>query len=197
MPLKISKSSRCCGAEVLDCQLIIVMKSIDNRSCIASKSTTNKQSIFRSFRLNVWPRQPSGQGHELVAGYHEFLAHAEGRKSVEARVSFLGWGKQKTQFVRRRDGEKFHSDCVVRTVKHSTKIMIWSVISGKGTGRLDVVKDGAPGQTAWSIKAFLAEQNIPLLDWLGNSPDMNPIGNIWELMKREVAKDVITNKTQL
>ncbi|GFV64022.1 putative transposase like protein [Trichonephila clavipes] len=47
------------------------------------------------------------------------------------------------------------------------------------------------------IKAFLAEQNIPLLDWPGNSPDMNPIENIWELMKREVAKDVIANKTQL
>ncbi|GFV38956.1 putative transposase like protein [Trichonephila clavipes] len=98
--------------------------------------------------------------------------------------------QNKTQFVRRRDGEKFHSDCVVRTVKHPTKIMIWSVISGKGTGRLDVVK-------ARSIKAFLAEQNISLLDWPDNSPDMNPIENIWELMKREVAKDMITNKTQL
>ncbi|GFU03240.1 putative transposase like protein [Trichonephila clavipes] len=98
--------------------------------------------------------------------------------------------QNKTQFVRRRDGEKFHSDCVVRTVKHPTKIMIWSVISGKSTGHLDVVK-------ARSIKAFLAEQNIPLLDWPGNSPDVNPIENIWELMKREVAKDVITNKTQL
>ncbi|GFX48804.1 uncharacterized protein TNCV_3479881 [Trichonephila clavipes] len=48
--------------------------------------------------------------------------------------------QNKTQFVRHRDGEKFHSDCVVRTVKHPTKIMIWSVISGKGTRRLDVVK---------------------------------------------------------
>ncbi|GFS58581.1 uncharacterized protein TNCV_111831 [Trichonephila clavipes] len=55
----------------------------------------------------------------------------------------------------------------------------------------------APCHTAWSIKAFLAEQNIPLLDWPGNSPDMNPIENFWELMKREVAKDVITNKTLL
>ncbi|GFX95446.1 uncharacterized protein TNCV_3684981 [Trichonephila clavipes] len=99
------------------------------------------------------------------------------------------WRLNKTQFERRRrHGEKFHSDCVVQTVKHPTKIMIWSVISGKG--RLYVVK-------ARSIKAFLAEQNIPLLDWPGNSPDMNPIENIWELMKREVAKDVITNKTQL
>ncbi|GFW17259.1 putative transposase like protein [Trichonephila clavipes] len=74
--------------------------------------------------------------------------------------------------------------------EHPTEIMIWSVISGKGTGRLYVVK-------ARCIKAFLAEQNIPLLDWLGNRPDMNPIENVWELMKREVAKDVITNKMQL
>ncbi|GFU49434.1 putative transposase like protein [Trichonephila clavipes] len=59
------------------------------------------------------------------------------------------------------------------------------------------MQDGALCHTARSIKAFLAEQNIPLLDWPGNSPDMNPIENIWELMKREVAKDVITNKTQL
>nr|CAH7750864.1 unnamed protein product [Callosobruchus chinensis] len=139
--------------------------------------------------------------------------------------------QNKAQYVRRRHGEKFHPDCVIPTVKHPTKVMIWSVISGKGTGRLYVVKgimrqdqykevlqnglipqlrkwfpngepftfmqDGAPCHTARSVKAFLAENNIPLLDWAGNSPDMNPIENVWELMKREVAKDVITNKTQL
>ncbi|GFV64169.1 transposable element Tcb2 transposase [Trichonephila clavipes] len=139
--------------------------------------------------------------------------------------------QNEAQFVLRRRGEKFHSDCVVQTVKHPTKIMIWSVISGKGTERLDVVEGmmrqdqyrdvlqnrlipqleewflngesyifmqgGAPCHTARSIKAFLAEQNILLLDWPGNSPDMNTIENVWELMKREVAKDVITNKTQL
>ncbi|GFW17360.1 uncharacterized protein TNCV_3905701 [Trichonephila clavipes] len=48
--------------------------------------------------------------------------------------------QNKAQFVRRRRGEMFHSDCVVQTVKHPTKIMIWSFISGKGTGRLYVVK---------------------------------------------------------
>ncbi|GFV64866.1 transposable element Tcb2 transposase [Trichonephila clavipes] len=132
--------------------------------------------------------------------------------------------QNKSQFVRRRRGEKFHSDCVDQIVKHPTKIMVWSVISGKGFGRLYVVKgmmrqdqykdvlqnrlipqleewfpngepyifmqDGAPCH-------FLAEQNIPLLDWMGNSPVKNTIENVWELMKREVDKDVITNKTQL
>lgn len=118
----------------------------------------------------------------------------------------------------------------METVKHPTKVMIWSVISGKGTGRLYVVKgtmkqdqykevlnsrllpqlrdwfpngepfvfmqDGAPCHTAKSIKTFLDEKSVPLLAWPGNSPDMNPIENVWELIKREVAKDVITTKTR-
>ncbi|GFY30173.1 uncharacterized protein TNCV_3090811 [Trichonephila clavipes] len=113
--------------------------------------------------------------------------------------------QNKAQFVRRRRGEKFHSDCVVQTVKHPTKIMIWLVISGKGFGRLYVVKgmmrqdqykdvlqnrliprleewfpngepyifmqDGALCHTARSIKAFLAEQNIPLETSKVSTPD--------------------------
>ena len=109
--------------------------------------------------------------------------------------------------------------------------MIWSVISGKGNGRLYVVQgmikqdqykqmlmdrllpqvrdwfpngesfvfmqDGAFCHTARSVKALLHEQNIPLLSWQGNSPDMNQIENVWELVKREMAKDMITSKQQL
>ncbi|GFU96183.1 putative transposase like protein [Trichonephila clavipes] len=87
--------------------------------------------------------------------------------------------------------KKFHSDCVVQIVKNPTKIMICSIISGKGTGHLYVVKLGLS-------KLLAAQNNIPLLDWPGNSPDMNPNRKtFWELMKRKVAKDVITNKTKL
>ncbi|GFY32447.1 putative transposase like protein [Trichonephila clavipes] len=103
------------------------------------------------------------------------------KKKIESRDELSPKGKKKGG----RNPIFSHQDC-----ETPYKIMIWSVIRGKGTGRLYVVK-------ARSIKAFLAEQNIPLLDWLGNSPATNPIENVWELMKREVAKDVITNKTQL
>ncbi|GFX09926.1 putative transposase like protein [Trichonephila clavipes] len=112
--------------------------------------------------------------------------------------------QNKAQFVRRHRGQKFHSDCVVQTVKHPTKIMIWSVISGKAGTMVSKCRTihfyarwSSPCHTARSIKAFLAEQNIPLLDWLGNSPVKNTIENVWELMIREVDTDVITNKTQL
>ena len=42
------------------------------------------------------------------------------------------------------------------------------------------MQDGAPCYTAKSIKTFLANESIELLDWSGNSPDMNPIENLWE-----------------
>jgi transposase len=59
------------------------------------------------------------------------------------------------------------------------------------------MQDGAPCHTAKSVTAFLDRQNIPLLKWPGNSPDMNPIENIWELVKRRVSTDLITTKQQL
>ncbi|GFV82784.1 uncharacterized protein TNCV_4147521 [Trichonephila clavipes] len=69
--------------------------------------------------------------------------------------------RNKAQFVRRRRGEKFHSDCVVQTVKYPTKIMIWSVIGGKGTGRLYVVK-GMMRQDQY--KDVLKNRLIPQLE---------------------------------
>lgn len=57
--------------------------------------------------------------------------------------------------------------------------------------------DSAPCHKAKSVTAFLTKENIAVLPWPGNSPDMNPIENMWELTKRAIAKEVITTKRQL
>lgn len=137
----------------------------------------------------------------------------------------------KSTFVRRRPGEKYHPSCIVERVKHPVKIMVWSVISSKGVGRLQIVQgtmkqdqykdikkkrllpqlgewspdsedflfmhDSAPCHKARSVTSFLAEKNIRLLPWPGNSPDMNPIENLWEITKREISKEMVTTKTRL
>ena len=59
------------------------------------------------------------------------------------------------------------------------------------------MQDGAPCHTAKSVTAFLASENIPLLKWNGNLPDMNPIENLWKLVKRRVSYEIISTKQAL
>ena len=49
------------------------------------------------------------------------------------------------------------------------------------------MQDGAPCHRARQVKDFLSSNNIELLDWPGNSPDLNPIENLWSVMKNKVA----------
>ena len=46
------------------------------------------------------------------------------------------------------------------------------------------------------IKWF-KDNTIELLDWPGNSPDLNPIENLWAKLKREVAKKRPSNQRDL
>ena len=39
------------------------------------------------------------------------------------------------------------------------------------------------------MRTFFEESGLEVLDWPGNSPDINPIGNIWALMKRTLQKE--------
>ena len=49
------------------------------------------------------------------------------------------------------------------------------------------MQDGAPCHTARSVVNWLSENEIDYFsDWPGNSPDLNPIENIWGLMKRKL-----------
>lgn len=137
----------------------------------------------------------------------------------------------KSTFVRRRKDERYDPNCIKKTVKHPTKIMVWSVISGKGTGHLHIVEgtmrqdqyktilqkrllpqvaewfpngedfvfmhDSAPCHKAKSISTFLAAKKVKVLPWPGNSPDLNPIENLWAILKRKMAENLITTKREL
>lgn len=118
----------------------------------------------------------------------------------------------------------------VPTVKFPTKVMVWSAMCYKGTGRLHIVEgnmnsknyievlkdrlvpqlnqwypdgdaifmqDGAPCHTAKNSISFLESKGIQLLNWPGNSPDLNPIETLWAIIKRRLKGKTIKTKKEM
>ena len=59
-------------------------------------------------------------------------------------------------------------------------------------------QDGTPCHKSRAIKEFLRANSIEVLaPWPGNSPDLNPIENLWAILKKQVDKQKPTNCKQL
>jgi transposase len=55
------------------------------------------------------------------------------------------------------------------------------------------LQDGAPCHTSKKVKDYLKGKEIEVMDWPGNSPDLNPIENVWNHMKNNLKKKAITS----
>jgi predicted transcriptional regulator len=58
-------------------------------------------------------------------------------------------------------------------------------------------QDGAPCHTAKLVTNWLRLENVNILDWPGQSPDLNPIENLWMIVKRKVSIERPTSASNL
>ena len=58
-------------------------------------------------------------------------------------------------------------------------------------------RDNDPKLTAKSTKKWLTENDINVLQWPSQSPDLNPIGNLWRFLKIQIRKRVPANINNL
>ncbi len=58
-------------------------------------------------------------------------------------------------------------------------------------------QDLAPAHTAKSTKSWLNDHSVGVLDWPANSPDLNPIDNLWSIVKRKMRNKRPKNADEL
>jgi transposase len=123
---------------------------------------------------------------------------------------------------------RYKQKFTVVNVKHSVNVMVWACFSGQGSiyflvpkttmnsnrymamldeklfpfmqihGATRFLQDGVPCHTSKKVMAFLREKRVAIMDWLGNSPDLNPIENLWSIMKKKLKEDhTITSLNKL
>jgi transposase len=59
------------------------------------------------------------------------------------------------------------------------------------------LQDGAPCHASKRIKQYLADKPFQVMDWPGNSPDLNPIENAWNFMKNRLNSQDISSVPKL
>lgn len=54
--------------------------------------------------------------------------------------------------------------------------------------------DNDPKYTSKLVKAWISEQHINILQWLPQSSDLNPIENLWEIVKRRIGNQILKKR---
>lgn len=117
------------------------------------------------------------------------------RKTVKHSPSIMVWGcfsfrgRGTLHFLER--GQKMNTQLYTAILSEKLPRMLAQI------PRAIFQQDAAPCHTSKASKAWFRDNGVEVLEWPGNSPDLNPIENLWNAMKRRVNKGNIRNLHEL
>ena len=200
---------------------------------IISQSTIKRRLIEQGLRAHIPTKKPLLRKVNILKRLQWAKKYANWTASDWQKVlwsdesPFELIGGKKRQLVRRKSDEKYHPDCVRKTVKFGGgKLMLWGCFHSEGTGPLFRIQgtmdqkvyknilvqkarpylkssnltvfqhDNDPKHKAKSVQQYLNGKRFPanVLDWPSQSPDLNPIENLWCYLDSKVRERRIKPK---
>ena len=161
---------------------------------------------FENWTREDWRRVLfSDESHFLVQGQRsQYVRRTKGEPVSKDHIEQNVKHPQKKMFWGCFSYSGVGSLCPIEGMMNATQYA--GIIQGKvlndmeeafPDGRGIFQHDLAPCHTAKNITKLLEEQGIQVLDWPGNSPDLNPIENLWSILKSKLHKQDCTTQDKL
>ena len=122
----------------------------------------------------TWVRRPKGTRHD-----EKYVAEV----NRQGRCKVMVWGA----ITRNKMLDLVIIEGTLNRWKYRDQILTPVVLPWKDTHpEMIFMQDNAPVHTAYVCRDWFRNNQVDKLDWPPNSPDLNPIENLWQQLKEEV-----------